>query len=218
MPPRKQSAPAADAAQIYQLKITLRYTKPPIWRKVQVLPTITLAKLHDVIQYVMGWDDSHLHEFNGGGLSYGPPFEGVGWGEGPDEDERKTRLNQLLDAPKKKLRYLYDFGDSWEHEIVLEKILPAEPGVRYPLCIEGKLATPPDDVGGIPGFYNMLEIIADPTDPEYKDMVEWLGYWDEHEDEEAGEREAASKIDPKAIFDPEAFDIEAANRRLKLVR
>jgi len=177
---------AAPPSQIYQIKITLKHSKPPIWRRLEVADSITLAHLHMIIQIAMGWDDSHLHQFSIGEIYYGVPdpsdFEEV-------QDERRVKLNHLLTEPKQKLTYEYDFGDSWEHDVLLEKLLPPEAGVDYPRCTAGKRACPPDDVGGIWGYESFLEAIRDPKHPEHEEMLEWAG----------------------GAFDPEAFDIAAVN-------
>jgi hypothetical protein len=183
--PRRPAAPN----QIYQLKITLNHSKPPIWRRVEVPDTITLAQLHQIIQAAMGWYDSHLHQFAVGRVYYGVPdpedFEEV-------RDERRVKLNQILTAPKQKLVYEYDFGDSWEHVVLLEKVVPPEPSIHYPRVTAGKRACPPEDVGGVWGYESFLEAIRDPKNPEHEEMLEWAG----------GE------------FDPELFDLAAVNAAL----
>lgn len=181
-----------ESSAIYQLKVTLKGLRPPIWRRLQVPSDFTLGQLHDVLQIAMGWTDSHLHQFIIGRTYYSQPdyeLEGV-------EDENKVRLDRVARAEKAKFVYEYDFGDSWQHDIVVEKILPREEGVRYPICIAGKRAGPPEDCGGIWGYADLLEIIQDPEHEEYEDMMEWLG----------GE------------LDPEAFDLEEVNRKLRRIR
>ena len=118
---------------------------------------MTLAKLHEVVQVAMGWYDSHLHMFTFDGVAYGVP-DLDDWME--VRDERRVKLNQLLSKPKQKLRYQYDFGDSWEHEILLEKILDPDESAKYPRCTAGKLACPPEDCGGVWGYESFLEAIA----------------------------------------------------------
>lgn len=189
MPPRKQPTETL----IYQLKITLKDSKPPIWRRVQVPSDVSLAKLHRIIQEVMGWSDYHLHQFRLGETYYGVPdpddFHEV-------EDEKTVKLSRLVSRPKAKLLYEYDFGDSWEHEILLEKILLPEPGVQYPVCITGKRACPPEDCGGVWGYGDFLEAIQNPDHPEHDEMLEWVG----------------------GSFDPEAFDLDEVNRTLRRVK
>ena len=179
--------------QIYQLKITLKESRPPIWRRFQVRSDVTLAKLHRIIQEVMGWFDGHLHQFIVGRIYYGVPD--------PDDlsetrDERKVRLDQILSVPGRKIVYEYDFGDGWEHEIVLEKILSPDPKTRYHRCLDGARACPPEDCGGIYGYADFLEAIRNPEHEEHEEMLEWIG----------GE------------FDPEEFDLEAVNQSLKSIR
>jgi len=158
--------------QIYQLKITLKESRPPIWRRFQVRSDVTLAKLHRIIQEVMGWFDGHLHQFIVGRIYYGVPD--------PDDlsetrDERKVRLDQILSVPGRKIVYEYDFGDGWEHEIVLEKILSPDPKTRYPRCLDGARACPPEDCGGIYGYADFLEAIRNPEHEEHEEMLEWIG-------------------------------------------
>ncbi len=192
MPPRKQPV----ETQIYQLKITLKDSKPPIWRRVQVPSDVSLGKLHRIIQEAMGWFDSHLHQFEIGETYYGVPSRDDFGDFYEVKNEKTVKLNQLISRPKAKLLYQYDFGDSWEHEILLEKILPPEPGVQYPVCITGKRACPPEDCGGVWGYDSFLETIQNPKHPEHAEMLEWVG----------------------GSFDPEAFDLEAVNRALRRVR
>jgi hypothetical protein len=178
-----------SSTDIYQIKVTLRDSKPPIWRRILVPGDIPLAQLHDILQAVMGWYDAHLHQFIVEGTYYGVPD--------PDDyvevkDERRIRLSQIVSGIPYKFVYEYDFGDSWEHELLVEKILPPEQGMRYPVCIKGRGACPPEDVGGVWGYALFLEAIRDPEHPEHEDYMEWIG----------GE------------FDPEAFDLDEINAAL----
>jgi hypothetical protein len=193
MPPRQPTD-----APIFQLKVTLRDSKPPIWRRIQVSGDISLYRLHHTLQVVMGWTDSHLHQFVVSG-----PLGKVYYGEpSPDDfldvkNEKRTKLNQIAPAEKGRFSYEYDFGDGWDHQILVEKILPAVDGVRYPLCLTGKRACPPEDSGGIWGYAELLQAIQDPSDPEHAERVEWLGEG----------------------FDPERFDLDEVNGSLRrLVR
>ena len=187
--------PARTAAgTVYQLKITLDDTQPPLWRRV-LTNDCTLAKLHAIIQISMGWGDCHLHVFEIGGEQYGPleqRDEPDPWDESEVGDERKVKLSQLVAGGIKKFRYVYDMGDNWQHTIQIEKELPAEAGVRYPRCIDGKRACPPEDCGGPWGYPGLLEALANPRHPEHAEMLEWVG----------GE------------FDPEHFDPEEVNEEL----
>jgi len=175
---------------VYQLKITLTDSKPPIWRRVQVASNTTLSELHRVIQVAMGWWDSHLHQFVIHGEYFGIPDPD--WDSMEVTSERGVKLAEVISAEKDKLIYEYDFGDSWEHVILVEKILPSDPGISYPVCLKGKRACPPEDCGGIWGYSDFLEAIQDPDHPEHDDMLEWVG-------EE---------------FDPEAFSLDEVNSRL----
>jgi hypothetical protein len=187
---------STTGTSIYQLKISLLDIKPPIWRRFHVPSDMSLAKLHRVIQDVMGWEDGHLHQFKVGKTYYGVTYPDDFDGMPKTRDERKASLEMLVSKPKGKFVYEYDFGDSWQHEIVLEKILPPEPGVRYPVCLEGKRACPPEDCGGAWGYGDLLDVLQDPQHPDHEDMREWLG----------GE------------FDPEHFDAAAVNAALRRVR
>ena len=153
-------------ASIYQLKITLRGSKPPIWRRIVVPGSIKLSKLHGAILNAMGWSGGHLHEFITDWGNYGSIEEDDGGWESEVEDERKTRLDQVLVEAKDRLIHLYDFGDSWEHLVVLEKKLAGItlPGQK-PVCLAGKGACPPEDCGGIYGYYQMLRILKIPSIP-----------------------------------------------------
>lgn len=187
--------PAAKSTKervVYQIKITLRESKPPIWRRVQVSDNTTLHKLHWIVQAVMGWTNSHLHQFIIDGDYYSQPDFEI-------EDvlnEETVRLKQVVSRPKFRFSYEYDFGDNWNHEIAIEKTLLADPQVRYPVCLTGKRACPPDDVGGVWGYNSFLEAIKDPNHEEHDGMLTWIG----------------------GSFDPEEFDVEAVNRDLKRLR
>ena len=163
---------ARSLRSIYQLKVTLKGTRPPIWRRLLIASTDNLEDVHIAMQIVMGWTNSHLHEFVCGHDHYGVPDE-----ELPSDvkDEIDFRLDQILKKEKDKLNYMYDFGDGWEHEIVLEKILPFDMGAVLPVCLKGSQSCPPEDVGGIPGYELFLEAISDPSHPEYEEMLEWIG-------------------------------------------
>jgi len=181
------------APEIVQIKVTLLGTTPPIWRRLLVPTDITLEQLHRVLQEAMGWDDEHLHDFRIGQRRFGRPDpDDRLLRRSPIGNERTVRLIAVLDKVGAKAVYTYDFGDSWKHEIVVEKVLPPEPGCSYPICVGGKLHGPPEDCGGIPGFYNLLEAISDPKHPRYEEMSEWMG----------------------DDFDPEAFSVDDVNRGL----
>jgi len=174
---------SASGVPLYQLKITLKWSKPPIWRRLIVPANMTLARLHDVIQIAMGWTNSHLHQFITG---KGPTVTYYGQKDpdyadtGPEMfDERRYHVGDLAPAAKAKFIYEYDFGDSWQHDIIVEKILPPDPAIKQVRCLGGANACPPDDCGGIGGYYDLLEILADPKHEEHESMREWLGgEWD----------------------------------------
>jgi hypothetical protein len=185
--------PNAANGPIYQLKITLRGSKPPIWRRVLVPGKFSLDKLHDVIQSAMGWTDSHLHQFNINGRFFGAPS--------PDDwdevvKESSYSLEKVAPEEKCKFVYEYDFGDSWEHTIVVEKILPFEPGKVYPVCVKGNRACPPEDVGGVWGYVEFLDAINDPEHEEHDSYLEWVG----------------------DDFDPEEFNLDIINLELKRIK
>ncbi len=172
-------ADSPSGVPLYQLKITLKWSKPPIWRRVLVRADTKLDRLHTVIQTAMGWTDSHLHQFmvrSGSARTYyGRPDPGGG-GLGEDMlDERRFRVADLAPAAKRKFVYEYDFGDGWEHDVVAEKMLPPDPAFKHPLCLGGANACPPEDCGGMSGYYQLLDILADPKHSEHADMKEWIG-------------------------------------------
>ena len=191
---KREAASGNGAGQIYQLKVTLLDTTPPIWRRFAVPATFTLEKLHWVLQIVMGWEESHLHQFiTEDEQFYGPHFEGMdpAWGK-EVRDERKARLRDVARDPKSRFIYEYDFGDGWQHGLEVEKVIAALPGIHYPVCLGGEQACPPEDCGGPPGYDKFLEAISDGEHPEHEAMLDWIG----------GE------------FDPAKFDIDEVNGML----
>jgi hypothetical protein len=179
---------------IYQLKVSLKYIRPPIWRRFLVPNNITFYNLHCILQIIMGWDDYHLFEFSA------PRNIHIGIRD-PDDlyeclDAQTKRLNEYLGREGDKILYTYDFGDNWEHEMKLEKILHVDQKMGHPLCIKGKRACPPEDCGGVGGYEDLLEIIKNPEHEEYEEMMEWL----------------------EGEFDPEEFDIDFINEELKIIK
>src|SRR5437870_1459197 len=160
--------------EIYQIKVALRDSQPPIWRRIQVRSYITLAKLHRILQCVMGWQDSHLHQFVIQDQRYGVPNEDDAGPQGT-KDERKYKLGDVLPGENSQFMYDYDFGDNWQHVLVIEKILPPQEGARYPACLAGARACPPEDVGGLPGYGDFLEATRDRQHPEHDEYREWIG-------------------------------------------
>ncbi|MEQ1903303.1 MAG: plasmid pRiA4b ORF-3 family protein [Pirellulaceae bacterium] len=174
--PKSKSAMPSNGLT-YQFKVTLAGVNPPIWRRIQV-GDISLDRLHECIQTAMGWLNCHLHQFIINREYYGDPqlLE-----DDPGIDSTKTKLSDILPMGKRRFAfvYIYDFGDSWEHEVVFEGILPAESGKRYPMCVEGARACPPEDCGGIWGYEEFLTAIANPDHDEHVDLLEWCGgSWD----------------------------------------
>lgn len=157
---------------LYQIKITLADSKPPIWRRLQVHSNIKLNVFHEVVQDSMGWLNYHLHGFEKNGVRYGIKDDDF---DLDIKEEQKFKLSDLLTKEKDSMNYEYDFGDGWEHKIILEKILPFDISAPLVRCIKGKRACPPEDCGGIWGYENLIEIIKDPTHEEHKAMLEWLG-------------------------------------------
>lgn len=190
--------------QVYQFKITLKETKPPIWRRIQVPETYSFWDLHVAIQDAMGWGDAHLHLFNIKDRSTGE-FVEIGI---PDEDFEeefetlpgwKKKIADYFSMENSKAEYVYDFGDNWEHTIKLEKILPRDEKTVYPICIDGNRACPPEDCGGPWGYEDLLQTISDPDDEEYEDTMEWLG----------------GEFDPEE-FDPEEVHFDDPDGRRKM--
>jgi hypothetical protein len=188
---RRLGAPARGEL-IYQVKITLaEVADPTVWRRVLVPAAMRLDRLHDVIQAAMGWLDYHLHVFSDGRTHYGVPDPELQF-----QDERAATVRDLLRRVGSRARYTYDFGDDWEHDIVVEQELTAEANVAYPVCVAGAGACPPEDCGGAWGHEHLREVLADPTSDEHQDMLAWLG------------------LDKAGDFDPHRFDIDQANRAL----
>lgn len=190
--PKSKAKSAANT--VFQFKITLVGSKPPIWRRIQV-EDCTLDKLHEHIQTAMGWTNSHLHQFEIFEKRYGDPeLLDDGFDDFQCIDSTKTKISDITpNAPKKfSFRYEYDFGDGWEHDILFEGSPNKEPGKKYPLCLEGARACPPEDVGGIYGFYEFLEALADPKHEQHDDFIEWGGDFDPKEFD-AGETTKAMK-------------------------
>ena len=181
----------ATLAPVYQLKVTLKGSKPPIWRRIQVSSQTTLGQFHEILQTVMGWYDCHLHQFSIGGIDYGQPHPDLGFGQ-DIRNEKSVPLSRVVPGEKFKFSYTYDFGDDWEHQIVVEKVLPPDPEVQYPVCLKGKRNCPPEDCGGIWGYAELLEVLTESEHPDHEEMLEWVG----------------------GSFDPEAFDLDEINQSL----
>jgi len=167
---------AKPSSNVYQVKVSLNGAQPPIWRRLLIEPDTSLQDLHRIIQVAMGWQASHLHLFQAkDGTLIGDPAEDFD-GMMNFRDEAVVPISAVLPREGQALRYEYDFGDSWEHEIVLEKIIPAEASNEaLPRCIKAVRQCPPEDVGGLPGFYDFLEAMEDMAHPEHIAVREWIG-------------------------------------------
>ena len=174
---------------ILQLKATLQRVSPPVWRRIHIRSNVTLQSLHRCLQAAFGWGDSHLHSFNINATTYGPRSLGDFI---ESTDERKVTVGTAFRRHRTTVRYQYDPGDGWLHHIVFERVVPREPGRKYPWVVGGRHACPPDDVGGVWGYYRFLEAISDKHHPEYAAMRKWYG----------------------GSFDPSRFDVTAANQAL----
>jgi len=196
--PVKQARPrsAQESQQVYQLKVVLLETEPPIWRRFLVPSSVTLHRLHLILQDVMGWTNSHLYSFRIGTKEYAEPDPDNEFNELDFKNSRRTKLGRLVTKKEDIFLYEYDFGDGWEHMLLVEDILERKPGIRYPVCLTGERACPPEDCGGTHGYAELMGIIADPDHEEYLDMITWLG----------------------GRFDPEALDIDIVNLKLKSMR
>ena len=181
--------------KIYQIQIALKNFKPKIWRRILVPSDVSLSDFHKIIQTTMGWTNTHLHQFYKNGKRYMEQMEeDYMWDDRNQFDYIAMQLSDLLRYEKEKISYEYDFGDGWNHEIVLEKILPFDDKEEYPVCIKGKMNCPLEDCGGAWGYADLLEVLKNPKHKEYEELVDWIG--DEH-------------------FDPEHFDKDEVNELLR---
>ena len=178
---------ARRADSVISLKVTLRDVRPPIWRRLLVPAGMTLDDLHHAIQAAMGWEDAHLHAFDIAGREYGDPREVDG-----AADEARLTVGGVLRSGVSRFSYTYDFGDNWEHSIVIEGERPPVEGQAYPACVAGRRNCPPEDCGGGLGYQRLLAVLGDPAHPRRHEWLEMLG----------------------DDFDPEAFTVEAADARV----
>jgi len=179
--------------KIYQIHIALTGFEPKIWRRLLIPSNLLLSDFHKIIQTSMGWTNSHLHQFIKDQTFYTKRYpDDDTWEELNNADYAEIIISDLLKKEKDKIVYEYDFGDGWQHEVLLEKILPPEQNIKYPVCLAGKMNCPPEDCGGVWGYSDMSEILKNPKHEEYDSYIQWLG----------GE------------FDPELFDKEAVNELL----
>ncbi|NGM11642.1 plasmid pRiA4b ORF-3 family protein [Verrucosispora sp. WMMA2044] len=175
--------------QIFQLRMSLSGVRPAIWRRVLVPGGYTLDRLHRVVQHAMGWRDCHLHSFEIDGVQYGEPDPD---GELALHDELDVRLDAVV-GKGSRFHYTYDFGDWWEHDLLVEDVFGAEAEERYPSCLGGERAGPPEDVGGPQGYRLLLAALAEPGHPEHRTMRDWVG----------------------AAFDPAFFDARRVDTLLR---
>jgi len=177
-------------SNVYRVKITLRDSRPPIWRRLLLDPGMTLNKLHQAIQVSFGWTQTHLWEFQSGRERIGVPDE-----EFADDIQsaKRVKVGHVLDKPGQSLCYTYDMGDDWEHDIKLQEVQPNEPGMKLPLCLEGARACPPEDCGGVGGYEELIEALKDTKHARHNELKKWLD----------------------RPFDPEAFDLDETNRTLR---
>jgi hypothetical protein len=175
-------------AEVYAIKVTLLGTRPPVWRRILVPREITLRNLHRTLQTVMGWTNSHLHQFVCQKPRLSKPGSRVG---SKIADENRTKLGELIGTVGATLLYEYDFGDGWQHELLLEEVLRGEESFRQ-ICVAGQRNCPPEDCGGSTGFSELLKALHDPTHPEHDDIRGWVG-----------------------DFVPESFSADEINRRLR---
>lgn len=167
--------------RVYQFKIVLLGIKPPIWRRIQVPETYTFWDLHNAIQDAMGWEDDHPHEFEilspltRSRVRIGTPDEFSDFLGIEILLEDKEKISDWFSMENKRAIYTYDFGDNWRHKITLEKILPRDKNVRYPVCLAGKRACPPEECGGVWGYMELLEALREPKTERHKELLEWIG-------------------------------------------
>jgi hypothetical protein len=195
-PDKQARQKVQDGRQVYQIKVALLEIEPLIWRRFLVPPSVTLHRLHLILQDVMGWSNYHLYRFRIGRQEYGEPDPDNEFYELNFKNSRRTKLGRVVTKKGDVFLYEYDFGDSWEHMVLVEDILEYQEDIRYPVCLVGERACPPEDCGGPDGYADLLKIIADRSHEDYQDMMTWLG----------------------GSFDPDRFDIEIVNLKLKSMR
>lgn len=184
--------PQPPGQSVVQLRIQLVGIDPPVWRRLLVPGSVRLAKLHDMFQAAMGWTDSHLHSFEIGDERYG--MHADDYPEDEIDDKTVTVISAVRD--QRQFLYEYDFGDSWDHEIVIESTWSIPTGLKFAVCVDGQNACPPEDCGGAYGYAQLLDAVADPTHAEHEDVMRWLG----------------------GPFDPAAFDLAEVNAALQRLR
>ncbi len=176
--------------RVYEIKVTLDGSTPAIWRRLRVMSDVSLARLHRILQLAMGWGGLHHHQFIARGRYYGRPDR-----DGDVRDERRIRLGEVAPRVGARITYEYDLGEGWMHEVAVEKIAAPTAGTVYPVCLGGERACPPENVGGINGYYDLLDALQDAACAGHERALEWVG----------------------GHFEPDAFDLETVNRRLRLL-
>ncbi len=190
----KDRAPVPKATStVYQLRIALRRIRPPIWRRVVVPGNVSLARLHEVVQIVFGWTDTHLHQFEIAGSVYGQPND---FDDPEVMDETAVTLDDVVGRRTRRFTYIYDFGDDWVHDVAVEKIIAGDSGTDRALCLAGRRHRPPEDCGGVAGYREFLRAIGNPKHAAHDERLAWVG----------------------GKFDPEAFDLARVNRELGTLR
>ena len=174
--------------EVYAIKVTLLGTSPPVWRRILLPRDIRLRDLHRTLQTVMGWTNSHLHQFVCKRQRFSDPRSRV---VSKVPDEKRTRLGDLIETVGARLLYEYDFGDGWQHELLLEEVLLGDESFQQ-MCVAGQRCCPPEDCGGPQGFAELLTAVQDASHPSHDDLCEWLGG-----------------------FNPESFSADEINRRLR---
>jgi hypothetical protein len=188
----RSASPSTDV--IVQIKVKLLgVSKPPVWRRLQLGADTRLDHLHEMIVAAFGWQDYHMHVFASGPDEFGVPDPELGF-----TDERHVSLGQLIGGIGDRLRYTYDFGDDWQHEIVVEDLLGADPEIHYPVLVAAKGTCPPEDCGGPWGYAELKEILADPSHEQHQQMLDWLG------------------LDNPSAFDPNAVATDQIDEELAL--
>jgi len=184
--------PYFGGPSVHTLRIELQYVEPTVWRRFVVPSETKLPKFNRTLEAAMGWEGYHLHMFEIADLRIGAPDE-----DDDDRiDERQITVKQLLPRVGSQVRWAYDFGDNWQHDVVVEAIEEPSPDVRYPMCTDGARACPPEDCGGVSGYEELREVLADPLHPEHEHLREWAG----------------------AGFEPDVFDQIAVTKRLRRIR
>jgi hypothetical protein len=182
---------ANPRSSVHRVKVTLRGVRPPIWRRLDVPSAATLQQVHHIVQEAFGWQSYHMWVFETQAGDFGVPDPELGY-----RSAATKKLRDVAPQAGDRIRYTYDFGDGWEHDILVEAVHPAESGITYPRCLAGRRACPPEDCGGVWGYEDLLRILADPADDEHEERLEWLG------------------LDSADQFDPATFDLAAVNTAL----